>query len=140
LAFGGGGVVRLLQKTLKVFADYHQFYLWDRGMTSDAPTDYTDDDVRRRIKVAANVVVIGSGPTAHAAAEADARVRSERQARAAARREERARQRAVDDLILQLIEVTALVANAALAAQGLYKHGGEWRYWRHGRDHGAEGG
>lgn len=43
---------------IEVFADYHQFYLWDREMTSTAPEDYTDEDVIRRIKVGPNVVVI----------------------------------------------------------------------------------
>ena len=46
------------RKRFNVFADYHQFYLWDRGMTSEAPTDYSDEDVRRRIKVGPHVVVI----------------------------------------------------------------------------------
>ena len=35
------------RQAFDVFADYHQFYLWDRGMTAVAPTDYTDEDVRR---------------------------------------------------------------------------------------------
>jgi len=43
---------------LEVFADYHQFYLWDAGVEPSAPEDYTDDDVRRRVKVAPNVVVV----------------------------------------------------------------------------------
>ena len=43
---------------VEVFADYHQFYLWDREMTSTAPEDYTDEDVIRRIKVGPHVVVI----------------------------------------------------------------------------------
>lgn len=46
------------RKAFEVFADYHQFYLWDRGMTAEAPTDYTDEDVRRRIKTGPHVVVI----------------------------------------------------------------------------------
>ncbi len=41
-----------------IFADYHQFYLWDHGTAPDAPTDYTDEDVARRVKVAPFVVVI----------------------------------------------------------------------------------
>jgi hypothetical protein len=41
-----------------VFADYHQFYLWDAGVSPNAPDDYTDEDVRRMVKVAKNVVVI----------------------------------------------------------------------------------
>src|SRR5260370_5622182 len=54
----GFGVVQ--RKAFDVFADYHQFYLWDRGMTVEAPTDYTDEDVRRRIKTGPHVVVIQS--------------------------------------------------------------------------------
>jgi hypothetical protein len=51
--------VSMVQRgTFDVFADYHQFYLWDRGMTVEAPTDYTDEDVRRRIKTGPHVVVI----------------------------------------------------------------------------------
>jgi hypothetical protein len=41
-----------------IFADYNQFYLWDSGCTNQAPVDYTDDDVRHRIKVGDHVVVI----------------------------------------------------------------------------------
>lgn len=51
--------LRVVQrKAFDVFADYHQFYLWDRGMTNQAPEDYTDEDVRRRIKTGPHVVVI----------------------------------------------------------------------------------
>jgi hypothetical protein len=45
-------------KELEVFADYHQFYLWDSTITSQAPETYTEDDVRRRIKTGPNVVVV----------------------------------------------------------------------------------
>ena len=45
-------------KQIEVFADYHQFYLWDSAMKPNAPEDYTDDDIRHRIKTAPNVVVI----------------------------------------------------------------------------------
>lgn len=41
-----------------VFADYHQFYLWDHGANPDAPTDYTDLDCTRRIKAAPFIVVV----------------------------------------------------------------------------------
>jgi hypothetical protein len=51
-------VVRLQYKAFELFADYHQFYLWDRGMDPEAPVDYTDEDVRRRIKTGPHVVVI----------------------------------------------------------------------------------
>ncbi|WP_029631410.1 hypothetical protein [Zavarzinella formosa] len=50
--------MRLQHRAFDVFADYHQFYLWDRGMTNQAPEDYTDEDVRRRIKTGPHVVVI----------------------------------------------------------------------------------
>ena len=50
--------MRLQHQAFDVFADYHQFYLWDRGMTAEAPEDYTDADVYRRIKIGPHVVVI----------------------------------------------------------------------------------
>ncbi|MDG3007222.1 hypothetical protein [Paludisphaera mucosa] len=50
--------MRLQRQAFEVFADYHQFYLWDRGMTQEAPEEYTDEDVRRRIKTGPHVVVI----------------------------------------------------------------------------------
>ena len=50
--------MRLWHPAVEVFADYHQFYLWDRGMTSEAPVDYTEEDVERRIKTGPHVVVI----------------------------------------------------------------------------------
>jgi hypothetical protein len=42
----------------QVLADYHQFYVWDAGVRPMAPTDFTDADVQRMVKVAKNVVVI----------------------------------------------------------------------------------
>ena len=45
-------------KQYTVFADYHQFYLWDHGTSPDAPTDYTELDTQRRIKAAPFVVVV----------------------------------------------------------------------------------
>jgi hypothetical protein len=51
-------LVRLQSKAFGVFADYHQFYLWDRGMTDQAPEEYDEQDVRRRIKAEAHVVSI----------------------------------------------------------------------------------
>jgi hypothetical protein len=50
--------VRLQHQAFDVFADYYQFYLWDRGMTDQAPEHYTKEDVRRRIKTGPHVVVI----------------------------------------------------------------------------------
>ena len=50
--------MRLQHRAFDVFADYHQFYLWDRGMTNQAPQEYTDEDVQRRIKTGPHVVVL----------------------------------------------------------------------------------
>jgi hypothetical protein len=51
--------LRVVQRqAFDVFADYHQFYLWDRGMTDQAPEQYTAEDVRRRIKTGPHVVVV----------------------------------------------------------------------------------
>ena len=47
-----------MKKSYTIFADYHQFYLWDKGVNPDAPTDYSDADIANRIKTAPNVVVI----------------------------------------------------------------------------------
>lgn len=47
-----------MKHSYTIFADYHQFYLWDKKVEPDAPTDYTDEDVQKRIKAAPNVVVI----------------------------------------------------------------------------------
>ena len=52
------GFVILQRQAFDLFADYRQFYLWDRDMACEAPTEYTDEDVRRRIKVGSHVVVI----------------------------------------------------------------------------------
>ena len=41
-----------------LFADYNQFYVWDAGADPSAPIEYTDADLRCRVKVAPNVVVI----------------------------------------------------------------------------------
>jgi len=48
----------MIRHKLQVFADYHQFYLWDKGTNPLAPTDYTDEDVRNMVKVSPGVVVI----------------------------------------------------------------------------------
>lgn len=50
--------MRLQHKGLELFADYHQFYIWDSGMDPEAPVDYTDEDVGRRIKTGSFVFVI----------------------------------------------------------------------------------
>lgn len=46
------------QFSFEVFADYYQFYVQDAGINPEAPTDWTNEDVERRAKVADNVVVI----------------------------------------------------------------------------------
>jgi hypothetical protein len=48
----------LQRQSMTVFADYHQFYLWDAGMNPQAPEDYSADDIPRRIKTGPYVVVI----------------------------------------------------------------------------------
>ncbi len=55
--------MRLQHRAFDIFADYHQFYLWDRGMTAEAPEDYTDEDVSRRIKTGPHAVVISGNTT-----------------------------------------------------------------------------
>jgi hypothetical protein len=49
----------LQRKECEIFADYFQFYLWDKGMEPVAPTDYTNEDTMRNlIKTAPHVVAI----------------------------------------------------------------------------------
>lgn len=44
---------------LTVFADYHQFYIWDPILSdSQAPEEWSDQDVANRAKVADGVVVV----------------------------------------------------------------------------------
>jgi hypothetical protein len=43
---------------LEVFADYHQFYVWDGGTEPKAPEDWSDEDVRNRAKMAEHVFVV----------------------------------------------------------------------------------
>ena len=45
-------------KRYQIFADYFQFYLWDADERPNAPEDYDDEDIRRRIKTVPFVVVI----------------------------------------------------------------------------------
>ncbi len=42
----------------QVFADYHQFYLWDHEHQLDQELDFTQADVDNRIKAAPHLVVI----------------------------------------------------------------------------------
>ena len=46
------------QQAFKLFADYFQFYLWDEEISPDAPTEWDDEDIQRRLKVAPHVVVV----------------------------------------------------------------------------------
>lgn len=47
-----------MQKRYEIFADYHQFYLWDHGEMPDAALDYTEEDLQLRVKTAPFLVVI----------------------------------------------------------------------------------
>lgn len=42
----------------EIFADYHQFYLWDHGEQPSSALDYSGDDIPRRIKAAPSIVVV----------------------------------------------------------------------------------
>ncbi len=43
----------------RVFADYHQFYIWDpQASDQGAPEDWSEDDVRDRAKVTEHVFVV----------------------------------------------------------------------------------
>ena len=46
------------RQALEIFADYHQFYLWDERVAPEAPTDWTDADVAHRLKAGPHVVVV----------------------------------------------------------------------------------
>jgi hypothetical protein len=41
-----------------LFADYFQFYLWDKEVAPDAPTAWSDEDTSRHLKAHKNVVVV----------------------------------------------------------------------------------
>ena len=44
---------------LNIFADYHQFYIWDADLLDvQVPEDYSDEDIANRVKVSSGVVVI----------------------------------------------------------------------------------
>ncbi len=44
---------------LAIFADYHQFYIWDPATSGQqVPVDWSDHDVANRVKVAPGVVVV----------------------------------------------------------------------------------
>lgn len=46
------------KQSFELFADYFQFYLWDEEVGPDAPIDYTDEDIVRRLKAVPHVVVV----------------------------------------------------------------------------------
>lgn len=48
----------LYKRHYEIFANYHQFYLMDADKYSNAPLDYTNEDIRRRIKAEKYIVVI----------------------------------------------------------------------------------
>ena len=70
---------------------------------------------------------VGSGLVAEAAATAADRQRVEREIQARAWREEQARRDAALALLLQLISLTDLMAEAALLAGGYRQHARSWR-------------
>ena len=61
----------LQRQAFGVFADYRQFYLWDRGMTDQAPEDYADEDTRGRVKAGPHVVAILTERNATVAVEVE---------------------------------------------------------------------
>jgi len=46
------------QQSFNLLADYYQFYLWDEGIGPDAPTEWSDEDIARRLKSASNILVV----------------------------------------------------------------------------------
>ena len=48
----------LREADVEVFADYHQFYVWDAGMGLVAPEDWSEQDVTNRAKMAEHVLVV----------------------------------------------------------------------------------
>jgi hypothetical protein len=103
---------------------------WDKGRY------YT-----RSRKVNGRVVreYVGSGPVAALAAQMDALERERKEAEAAAWRAEKARLDALDADVAALIDLTDLLARAALRAAGFHQHKrGEWRK-RRGNGNGSDG-
>jgi hypothetical protein len=47
-----------VQRSYEIFADYHQFYLWDHEAQPSTELDYDNQDIERRIKAAPFLVVI----------------------------------------------------------------------------------
>lgn len=46
------------KKDYEIFINYRQFYLMDAKVFPDAPSDYTDFDMRCRIKAAKNIIAV----------------------------------------------------------------------------------
>jgi len=46
------------EEELSVFADFHQFYLWDSGVDPKAPEDWSNEDVSNMVKQTKNVLVV----------------------------------------------------------------------------------
>jgi len=44
--------------SVRLFADYHQFYVWDAGTDPCAPEDYSDEAGSRRVTAVAHVLVV----------------------------------------------------------------------------------
>jgi hypothetical protein len=77
---------------------------------------------------------VGSGYVAELSAQMDAALRADREAERAAWREEKAGLERLDAEVERLVELTDLVARAALLAAGFHQHKrGEWRK-RRGQD------
>jgi hypothetical protein len=43
---------------MEIFADYHQFYLWDADTSPEPTTQFTSTDIERRLLTSPNVVTI----------------------------------------------------------------------------------
>src|SRR5262245_45134306 len=77
---------------------------------------------------------VGSGYVAELSAQMDAALRADREAERAAWKEKKAELERLDAEVESLVEVTDLVARAALLAAGFHQHKrGEWRK-RRGQD------
>jgi hypothetical protein len=48
----------LREADVEVFADYHQFYVWDGGVGASAPEDWSEEDLANRAKMGEHVLVV----------------------------------------------------------------------------------
>jgi hypothetical protein len=87
-------------------------------------------------KVGGRVVrqYVGAGVSAELASQLDAMERACREAEKVAWLKEKARLDALDADVSALIDLTDLVAAAALRAAGFHQHKRQWRRKRHGKD------